>query len=138
MNTSDDVPPAEIEDVRPEEGVETPTVEVGTVDEAGTVEAVTAPLQRRVFVGTGLFWGLLVGVVVAVAFIILAAQNTESIEVRFMSWAGTMPVIALILISLLVGVVLDEVVGLVYRARRRRVLQAMEELRILRSRSSSE
>lgn len=100
-------------------------------------EAERRPEQRaeRVFVGTGLFWGLLVGVIVAVAFIILAAQNTLETSVRFLSWRISTPLIALILVSFLAGVVLDELVGLVYRARRRRVLQEREELRALRERS---
>jgi uncharacterized integral membrane protein len=130
MNTSDDIPEVEgPESTAPAESVAEDVA--GDLDAAGQV-------PRRVFVGTGLFWGLVVGVVVAVVFIVLAAQNTADAQVRFMGWDATVPLIAVILVSLLAGVVLDEIVGLVYRARRRRILQQLEELRVLRSQSSSE
>lgn len=127
------------------------TLEVTTDVDPGTAEAVEAsaegtvdttpevpPARRteRVFVGTGLFWGLVFGVILAVAFIILAAQNTVETPVRFLGWEMTTPLIALILVSFLAGVILDELVGLIYRARRRRILQDREELRALRDRET--
>lgn len=95
----------------------------------------SAPTERvqRLFVGTGLFWGPMVGVVLAVAFIILAGQNTESANISFLPWEFETPLFVVILISLVVGVVLDEIFGLVYRAGRRRVLGDREELLRLRT-----
>lgn len=94
----------------------------------------TAPAAapEREFVGTGLFWGLIVGVVLAVAVVILAAQNTATATIAFLGWDFSTPLIVLILGSLLTGVVLDELFGLVYRKRRRRSLRDREELRRLR------
>lgn len=103
-------------------------------DARGQPEQAASQPAERIFVGTGLFWGLLFGVIVAAAFIVLAAQNTVETPVRFLSWEMTTPLIALILVSFVAGVLLDEVVGLVYRARRRRILQDREELRALRER----
>jgi uncharacterized integral membrane protein len=91
-----------------------------------------APPEKRIFVGTGLFWGLAIGILVAVAFIILAAQNTDETRIAFLNWSIATPLIAVILVSFLAGVVVDEITGLVYRARRRRVLHEREELRELR------
>ncbi len=94
-------------------------------------ESAPAPKKERVFIGTGLFWGLLVGVLLAVSIIILAAQNTERTTIEFLSWSYSTPLIAVILGALLTGVVLDELAGLVYRARRRRTLSERDELRRL-------
>lgn len=94
----------------------------------------TAPevVRERVFVGTGLFWGLIVGIVLALAVVILAAQNTDRITVSFLGWDFSTPLIVLVLGSLLIGVVVDELFGLVYRKRRRRTLGEREELQRLR------
>ncbi len=95
-----------------------------------------APTQvevRRVFVGTGLFWGLVIGALLAAAVIILAAQNTQQVTLQFLSFEIGTPLIVVLLASLLVGVVLDEIVGWAYRARRRRTLTDKEELKRLRA-----
>jgi uncharacterized integral membrane protein len=83
---------------------------------------VPKPTVERVFVGTGLFWGLIVGIVLAVAVIVLAAQNTDRAAIAFLGWDFSTPLIAMILASLVVGVIFDELFGLVYRARRRKTL----------------
>ena len=106
----------------------TPTVDDRTVAE---VEQ-TAPTRERVFVGTGLFWGLIVGIILAVGAVILAAQNTRLGTVSFLGWDFSTPLIVLILGSMLIGVVLDELFGLVYRKRRRRTLRDRDELKRLR------
>lgn len=104
--------------------------DVGDKDRTEKTAPVTA--QDRVFVGTGLFWGLIVGVVLAVAVIILAAQNTETATISFLGWDFSTPLIVLILGSLLIGIVLDELFGLVYRRRRRRTLRDEDQLKRLR------
>ncbi len=95
-------------------------------------EAPSVPAPDRVFVGTGLFWGLIVGVALALVVIILAAQNTRTVTLSFLGWDFSTPLIVLILGALLIGVVVDELFGLVYRKRRRRTLGEREELRRLR------
>ena len=98
-------------------------------------EQKTAPAleKERVFIGTGLFWGLVVGLLLAVIMIILAAQNTDNTTIRFLGWDFSTPLIAVILAALLVGIILDEVVGLVYRTRRRRTLTDRKELQRLQN-----
>jgi uncharacterized integral membrane protein len=100
----------------------------------GAVAEKTAPTatRERVFVGTGLFWGLIVGVVLAAAVVILAAQNTDTSTISFLAWELSTPLIVLILGSLLTGIILDELFGLVYRKRRRRTLRDRDELQRLR------
>lgn len=87
---------------------------------------------ERVFVGTGLFWGLIVGVILALAVIVLAAQNTDTVTITFLAWDFSTPLIVLILGTLLIGLVVDELLGLVYRKRRRRTLRERDELKRLR------
>jgi uncharacterized integral membrane protein len=94
-----------------------------------------APEKERIFVGTGLFWGLVFGLLLAIVMIILAAQNTDDTTIKFLGWDFSTPLIAVILAALLVGVVLDELVGLVYRVRRRRTLTDRKELERLHTNS---
>lgn len=103
---------------------------VGTDAEGVTPAPVAAP--ERVFVGTGLFWGLIVGFVLAIAVLILAAQNTDAVTVSFLAWEFSTPLIVIILGSVLIGIALDELFGLVHRKRRRRTLSDREELKRLR------
>ncbi len=100
------------------------------VDESELTDSVTEP--ERVFVGTGVFWGLIVGVILALAVLILAAQNTTDVTISFLGWDFSTPLIVLILGTLLIGIVLDELFGLVYRKRRRRTLRERAELKRLR------
>lgn len=101
---------------------------------SGPLDKETGPAvePRRVFVGTGMFWGLIAGVVLALAVIIIAAQNAGTITVSFLAWDFSTPLIVLILGALVTGVVLDELFGLVYRKRRRRALRDRDELQRLR------
>ena len=85
--------------------------------------------RERVFVGTGLFWGLVVGVLLAVAVVILAAQNTGSTTIAFLGWEFSTPLIVVFLGTLLAGVIFDELFGLVYRVRRRRTMADREQLK---------
>lgn len=105
-------------------------------DDVGSVAVSekTAPVEApaKVFVGTGLFWGLIVGIILALAVVILAAQNTGAVTISFLGWDFSTPLIVLILGSLLIGIVLDELFGLVYRKRRRRTLRDRDELKRLR------
>ena len=88
---------------------------------------------RPQFVGTGVFWGLVVGIVLSIVVIVFAAQNTQSATVKAFLWEWSSPLFVVILVSLIMGIVLDEIVGLLYRSRKRRRLAEREELRRLRS-----
>lgn len=113
---------------KPEETTRSSNQEAGTTSDQTTSGAT----RERVFVGTGLFWGLIIGVILAAAVVILAAQNTDTATISFLAWDLSTPLIVLILGSLLTGIVLDELFGLVYRKRRRRTLRDRDELQRLR------
>ena len=87
-----------------------------------------AATKERVFVGTGLFWGLIIGVALAIGVLILAAQNTASITVTFAAWDFSTPLIVLILGAILIGVVFAELFGLFYRTKRRRTQRDRDHL----------
>ncbi|MGA8040360.1 MAG: LapA family protein, partial [Acidimicrobiia bacterium] len=103
------------------EVVSAPSAEMNIADSPSPgIQTVADSLStERVFVGTGLFWGLIVGVLLATTVIALAAQNTGSISVDFLGWHFSTSLIVVILGALLIGVVLDELFGLFYRGRRR-------------------
>ncbi len=70
--------------------------------------------------------------ILALAVIVLAAQNTDTVTISFLAWDSSTPLIVLILGTLLIGLVVDELLGLVYRKRRRRTLRERDELKRLR------
>ena len=76
--------------------------------------------------GSSSGWYLAIGVV------ILAAQNTANITMAFTGWEFSTPLIVIVLGALLIGVVLDELFGLFYRARRRRIQRDRDQLQRLR------
>lgn len=110
-----------------------------TRDVKAESETKTGPaVKERVFVGTGPFWGLIIGVILAAGIVILAAQNTASVTIEFLGWDFSTSLIVVILGALLIGVVLDELCGLVYRSRKRRTLRDRDRLkRLERSQSES-
>ncbi len=85
--------------------------------------------RERVFAGTGVFWGLIVGVLFAAAVIVLAAQNAGSVRVRWLVWDFSAPLAAVILGAALVAVVVDQLASLYVRRRRRRALAELDRLR---------
>ncbi len=112
----------------PDVGVDREAVPVPPIPEP-EVKSTATVARERVFVGTGLLWGLVVGVLLAVALVILAAQNTGSTTIAFLGWEFSRPLIVVILGTLLVAVVFDELFGMVYRSRRRRALGDRDQLR---------
>jgi uncharacterized integral membrane protein len=92
------------------------------------------PTEReRVFTGTGLVWGLIVVLLLGVAIVILAAQNPEPVELRWLGFEIEVSLVAIILATAVVAVILDQLIGLAWRRRRRQMLGEREELRRLRA-----
>lgn len=82
------------------ETIQPPQTEIDAPTRGGTTPHEEASAER-VFVGTGMFWGLIIGLVLAVAVVILAAQNTDTTTITFLVWDFSTPLIVLILGSLL-------------------------------------
>lgn len=86
----------------------------------------------RVFVGTGFYWPVLVGVLLTLAILALILQNTQRVVVEWLWLDVEVPLVVLLLVTALVAVVLTELVGWIWRRRRRRALRDREELKRLR------
>jgi uncharacterized integral membrane protein len=91
------------------------------------------PGRRREFRGTGVHWSLVAGLVLAVAILIGIIQNSQQVELRYLVWSGHVPLLVILLATVVLVVALDEVLGLVWRWRRRRLLTQREQLLALRA-----
>jgi uncharacterized integral membrane protein len=90
------------------------------------------PEQQRVFLGTGLFWSLILGLLLAAALVIFVFQNTQTVEVDWLGFTFTAPLVGLLLGTAVTAVILDQIASLLFRRRRRRALTERQELDRLR------
>ncbi len=74
------------------------------------------------FRGSGLIWGFVLALPLAAALIVFVAQNTGDVTVHWTVWKVTTPLAVAVLASIFVAVVLAELVGVVWRLRRRQLL----------------
>lgn len=100
-------------------------------------EESAAESTKTVYKGSGVRWGFVAGLILAVLLVILVFQNTDPVQFRFLIWEIETPLAALLIATAVIAAVADELVGLVVRARRRRRLEEKEELKQLRERSGS-
>lgn len=98
---------------------------------------VPKPQKKKVYSGTGLYWGFLAVLIVMAALVILAAQNTLPVAFTFLVWKLEYPLVAILLAAIAGTVILDEAVGFVWRHRRRRVLAERHELKELRAKAAA-
>jgi uncharacterized integral membrane protein len=91
------------------------------------------PEKQRVFVGTGLFWTLILGLLLGAALVIFIFQNTQDVEVEWLGFDFTAPLIGLLLGTALIAVIIDQIAGVVLRRRRRRARTEREELKRLQA-----
>jgi uncharacterized integral membrane protein len=91
--------------------------------------------KKKVYSGTGLYWGFLAVLIVMAALVILAAQNTVAVPFSFLVWDLEYPLVAILLATIAGTVFLDEAVGFVWRHRRRKVLAERHELKELRAKT---
>lgn len=90
------------------------------------------PVEKKVYVGTGVSWAILLGVLLIAFIAVLAAQNTASVTVNLLFWKVEAPLISVILGVAAVTVVIDELIGVIVRLRRRRRLRQRDELKELK------
>ena len=91
------------------------------------------PEKQRVFVGTGLFWTLILGLLLGAALVIFIFQNAQGVEVEWLGFDFTAPLIGLLLGTALIAVIVDQIAGVVLRRRRRRARTEREELKRLQA-----
>ena len=94
--------------------------------------------QSGGFSGTGVYAGTIAIIVVTAGLVVLVAQNTQTVTVRWLGLEWTTPLVALLLGAMLAAVILDEVIGALWRRRRRRVIAERHELTRRRAAESEE
>jgi len=99
--------------------------------------AVPEPEQHRVFAGTGISWAFIFGVLLTVAVIVLAVQNTDAVPVTLYFWETSAPLIIVMVVTGLAAILIDELIGMIIRRRKRKVLAEREELKRLRAKADS-
>jgi uncharacterized integral membrane protein len=99
--------------------------------------AAPEPEQHRVFAGTGISWAFIFGVLLTAAIIVLAVQNTDTVPVKLYFWETTAPLIIVMLVTALAAILIDELIGMIIRRRKRKVLAEREELKRLRAKADS-
>ncbi len=67
----------------------------------------------------GLSITVAIGILLLVLFAIFAVQNTQTLEVEFLAWTFQTSRIIMLLVTAAIFVVLDEIVGYLWRRRRR-------------------
>ena len=90
----------------------------------------------REYRGTGLYWSLLLSLILATVILIGIVQNSQSVQLRYLVWQINTPLIVVLLVTIVASVLLAALVGVAWRHRRRRQLADREELRGLRGRLS--
>jgi uncharacterized integral membrane protein len=91
---------------------------------------------QREFRGTGLYWSLLPGLILAIAILIGIIQNSQSVQLKYLVWDLNTPLIVVMLVTIFASVLLTALVGVAWRHRRRQQLTDRKELRGLRRRIS--
>ena len=78
-------------------------------------------------------WGLILGIVLSIPLVVFLAQNTQSVTISFLAWTGQVPLVAVLGVTVIATIVIDELIGLAVRSRRRKAIVERQELERLRS-----
>jgi len=89
--------------------------------------------NRVEYRGTGFYVGVVAILLFALALLVLAVQNTQEVDVDFFGLEFTVPLFAVAIGAAILAIVLDELIGLVWRRRRRTRLEERAELGRLRA-----
>lgn len=92
----------------------------------------TEVTPRNQFRGTGLYWSLLLALLVAVAIIVGIVQNSHGVQLNYLVWQGNVSLIVVLLATIVLTVALTSLVGVIWRRRRRQQLTDAGELYDLR------
>jgi len=84
------------------------------------------------FRGTGLYWNLILALVVAVGIVIGIIQNSQGVRLKYLAWTVSMPLGVALLVTIVLTVALTSLIGLMWRRQRRHQLTDSVELQQLR------
>jgi uncharacterized integral membrane protein len=82
--------------------------------------------------GSGFRWSYLFGIVLTLVVMILVFQNFQATDFSFLTWTISAPLAVIIIGTALIAVIVDEIVGVIWRARRRKLMRQKAELKKLR------
>ncbi len=99
---------------------------------AEPAERPARPEPAPVSVDAGIPWGLIFFLILSVLMAIFAVQNTQDVELEFLTWSGEFPLIMIIVGVFVTAVILDEILGTILRRRRRTRKMEKQELERLR------
>ena len=103
------------------------------MEKAGTSMTETGSPSRGRWRGTGIYWGLIAGLVIAAAVVIGITQNSQRVDVKYLVWKGHAPLAVVLLATVVVTVALTAVAGVLWRRARRHQLTQRDELKNLRA-----
>lgn len=86
------------------------------------------------YTGTGVTGTVIALSLLAIAVVILLAQNTESVPFRFVTFEADVPLYVLFLVTALGASLMTVLASAIWRRRRRRTRNEREELQRLRQR----
>jgi len=95
----------------------------GEPEEKAPDETAQRAKPRRVVLCTGRFWSFVAGLLLFAALVVLIAQNAEKVTVEWLAWEIDAPLVVVILVTALAVSVLQALVGLALRRRRRRLAE---------------
>ena len=85
------------------------------------------PTRRVEYRGTGFYASVIATIVITAGLLVLAGQNTADVTVEWLWLEMTAPLFVWIIGAALIAVVIDELVGVVWRARERARLTAVAD-----------
>lgn len=88
----------------------------------------TGSAERQRWRGTGIYWGLIAGLVLAAAVIVGIVQNSQQVEVKYLGWTGHASLAVVLLAAVVATVALSTVTGVGWRRSRRQRLAQRDEL----------
>ena len=83
--------------------------------------------------GSDFSWSLAIFLLIGLGFVVFAIQNARDVDVEFLRWNFTVSLPLLLVVTALIAVIADEIIGLIRRRRRRTRLAEREELKRYRS-----
>jgi uncharacterized integral membrane protein len=92
----------------------------------------TAPITGFEDTGPEIPWRIGLILLIGALVVVFAVQNTQDVSIVFLGWEWTMPLVIVILVSVILAVLADEVVGGIVRRRRSRRRRERDELQRLR------
>jgi uncharacterized integral membrane protein len=121
-----------MDEERPPAGKQSPEPNKPEDEKSGSYERSPIPEPVPVPVDAGIPWGLVFFLILSVLMAIFAVQNTQDVELEFLTWSGEFPLIMIIVGVFVTAVILDEILGTILRRRRRTRKMEKQELERLR------